>query len=123
MTGVTNLTVELASKQLGLLRELVHGTTAITVLTNPHYPGTEKQLRDVEAAARMLGLQLIVLRASTERELETVFATMAQQSPDALLVGTDPFFARRCDQIVALATRHEIRALYSARECAVAGGL
>ena len=106
MTGVTNLTVELTSKQLGLLRELAHGTTAITVLTNPRYPGTEKQLRDVEAAARMLGLQLIVLRASTERELETVFATMAQQSQNALLVTTDNFLVRRCDQIVALAARH-----------------
>jgi putative ABC transport system substrate-binding protein len=123
VTGVTNLTVELASKQLGLLRELVHGTTAITVLTNPHYPGTEKQLRDVEAAARMLGLQLVVLRASTEQELETAFATMAQQSPGTLLVGTDPFLVRRCDQIIALAARHATPAMYSARECAVAGGL
>ena len=123
VTGVTNLTTELASKQLGLLRELVRDTTAITVLTNPHYLGTEKQLRDVEAAARMLGLQLIVLRASTERELEAVFATMAQQSPDALLVSNDPFLVRRCDQIVALAARHATRAMYPARECAVAGGL
>jgi putative tryptophan/tyrosine transport system substrate-binding protein len=123
VTGVTNLIVELASKQLGLLRDLVHGTTAITVLTNPHYLGTEKQLRDAEAAARVLGLQLIVLRASSERELETVFATMAQQSPSALLVSSDPFFVRRCDQIVGLAARHAIRAMYSEREFAVAGGL
>ena len=70
----------------------------------------------------MLGLQLIVLRASTERELEAVFATMAQQRPDALLVITDPFLVRRCDQIVALAARNATPAMYSARECAVAGG-
>jgi putative tryptophan/tyrosine transport system substrate-binding protein len=80
-------------------------------------------LRDVEAAAHMLGLQLIVLRASTEPELETAFATMAQQSQDALLVGTDNFFVGRCDQIVALAARHATRAIYPTRDCAVAGGL
>jgi putative tryptophan/tyrosine transport system substrate-binding protein len=77
MTGVTNFTVELGSKQLGLLHELVPRTTTIAALFNPNFAGTEKLLRDAEAASRVLGLQLIVLKASTEEEIETVFATMA----------------------------------------------
>jgi putative tryptophan/tyrosine transport system substrate-binding protein len=122
-TGVINLIVELGSKQLGLLHELVPGATAIAALMNPSFPGIEKQVRDAEAAARVLGLQLIVLRAGTEREMETVFATMAQQGVGALLVGIDPFFIARRDQIVALAARHAIPAMYLTREFAVAGGL
>jgi putative ABC transport system substrate-binding protein len=123
VTGVSNLLVELGSKQLGLLRELAPGTTAIAVLMNPNFPGTERQLRDVEAAARVLGLQLIALTASTEREMETAFATMAQKGGVALLVGVDPFFLERRDHIVALAGRHAIPAIYPVREFAVAGGL
>jgi putative ABC transport system substrate-binding protein len=123
VTGVSNLLVELGSKQLGLLRELVPGTTAVAALMNPAFPGTERQLRDVEAAARVLGLQLIVLRASTDGEIDAAFATMAQQGGRALLVGTDPFFLVRADQIIALAARHAIPAIYSVREFAVAGGL
>jgi putative tryptophan/tyrosine transport system substrate-binding protein len=123
VTGVSNLLVELGSKQLGLLRELAPGTTAIAVLMNPNFSGTERQLRDVEAAARVLGLQLIVLTANTEREMETAFATMAQRGGVALLVGVDPFFLERRDHIVALAARHAIPAIYPVREFAVAGGL
>src|SRR5215831_4636147 len=123
VTGVSNLLVELGSKQLGLLRELAPGTTAIAVLMNPNFPGTESQLGNVEAAARMLGLQLIVLRAGTDREIDTAFATMAQQGGGALVVGADPFFLERRDHIVALAARHAIPAIYWTREFAVAGGL
>jgi ABC-type uncharacterized transport system substrate-binding protein len=123
VTGVSNLIVELGSKQVGLLRELAPGTTAIAVLTNPNFPGTERQLRDVEVAARVLGLQLMVLRASSERETETAFATMARQSGVALLVGVDPFLLERREHIVALAARHAIPAIYAVREFAVAGGL
>jgi putative ABC transport system substrate-binding protein len=123
VTGVTNLLVELGSKQLGLLREVAPGTTAIAVLTNPNFPGTERQLRDVEAAAHVLGVQLIVLRASTEREMETAFVTMARQGGVALLVAVDPFFFERRDYVVALTARHAIPAMYPVREFAVAGGL
>src|SRR5262244_3579297 len=79
VTGVNNLLVELGSKQLGLIRELAPATSKIAVLVNPNFPGTERQLRDVEAAARVLALQLTVLRADSEREIETAFATMTQQ--------------------------------------------
>jgi len=123
MTGVTNLIVELGSKQLGLLRELVPGATTVVALMNPNFPGTEKQLRDVEAAARVLGLQLIVLRAGTEREIETAFANIAQQGSGVLLVGVDPFLIASRDQIIALAARHVIPAVYPVRQFAVSGGL
>ena len=123
VTGVTNFTVELGSKLLGLLHELIPGTTAIAALMNPNFAGAEKELGDVEAAARILGLQLIVLRAGTEREIETAFATIAQQGVHALLVGIDPFLTAQRNQIVTLAARHAIPAVYPLRDFAVAGGL
>jgi putative ABC transport system substrate-binding protein len=123
VTGISNLIVDLGSKLLGLLRELVPGTTTIAVLTNPDFPGTERQLRDVEAAALVLGLKFMVLRASSEQEMETAFATMARQGGVALLVGVDPSFLDRRDHIVSLAARHAIPAIYPVREFAVAGGL
>ena len=123
VTGVSNLINELGSKRLGLLRELVPGITLITTLMNPNFPDAESQLRDVEAAARALGLQHTVLRAGSEREIDTAFATMAQQSGGALDVSVDPFFLARRDQIVALAARHAIPAIYPVRDFAVAGGL
>jgi len=123
VTGVNNLLVELGSKQLGLIRELAPVASKIAVLVNPNFPGTERQLRDVEAAARVLALQLTVLRADSEREIDTAFATITQQGAGALLVGADPFFIAYRDHIVALAARHAIPAIYPARDFAVAGGL
>ena len=123
VTGVSNMVAELGSKQIGLLRELATGATAITVLVNPKFPGTETQLRDVEAAARVLGLQLTVLRADSTREIDTAFATITQRGGGTLLVGTDPFFFAQRDHIVAQAARHAIPAIYPFREFAVAGGL
>jgi putative tryptophan/tyrosine transport system substrate-binding protein len=123
VTGVVNFTGELGSKQLGLLHELVPRTTTIAALFNPNFAGTEKLLRDAEAAKRVLGLQLIVLKASTEEEIETVFATMALQGAGALLVGIDSFFAARRDQIIALAARNKLPAIYGLRDFAVSGGL
>jgi putative ABC transport system substrate-binding protein len=120
VTGVANFTVELGSKQLGLLHELVPRTTTIAALFNPNFAGTEKLVRDAEAAARVLGLQLIVLKASTEEEIETVFATMAA---GALLVGIDAFFTARRDQIIALAARNKLPAIYGLRDFVVSGGL
>jgi len=123
VTGVSNLLTELGSKRLGLLRELVPSITLIATLINPNFPDAESELRDVEAAARALGLQHTVLRAGSEREIDTAFATMAQQSGGALDVNVDPFFTARRDQIVALAAHHAIPAIYPVRDFAVAGGL
>jgi putative ABC transport system substrate-binding protein len=123
LTGVVNFTAELGSKQLGLLHELVPRTTTIAALFNPNFAGTEKLLRDAEAAARVLGLQLIVLKASTEEEIETAFATMVLQGAGALLVGIDAFLAARHDQIVALAARNKLPAIYGLRDFVVSGGL
>src|SRR5262245_44412824 len=123
VTGVSNLLTELGSKRLGLLRELVNSITLIATLINPNSPDAESELRDVEAAARALGLQHTVLRAGSEREIDTAFATMAQQSGGALDVNVDPFFTARRDQIVALAAHHAIPAIYPVPDFAVAGGL
>jgi putative tryptophan/tyrosine transport system substrate-binding protein len=123
MTGVSNLLVALGSKQVGLLRQLAPGTTAIATLMNPNFPGTERQLRDVETAARELGLQFMVLRAATEPEIDGAFASMAQLAGAALLVAVDPFFIAVRDRIVSLAARHAIPAIYPVRDFAVAGGL
>jgi putative tryptophan/tyrosine transport system substrate-binding protein len=123
VTGVNNLLVELGSKQLGLIRELAPVTSKIAALTNPNFPGSERQLRDVEAAARVIGLQFIVLRATIEPEIDAAFASMAQLGGAALLVAADPFFIAHRDHIVALAARHAIPAIYPVREFAVAGGL
>jgi putative tryptophan/tyrosine transport system substrate-binding protein len=123
VTGVTNFSGELASKQLGLLHELVPRTTTIAALFNPNFAGTAKLLRDAEAAARVLGLQLIVLKASTEEEIEKVFATMAPQGAGALFVEFESFFAARRDQIIALAARNKLPAIYGWRDFVVSGGL
>ena len=123
ITGVSSLISELGTKRLGLLRELVPSATVIATLVNPNFPGADGQLRDAEAGARALGLQLIVLRAGTEREIDAAFATMAQRGGGVLDVGVDPFFTERRDHIVALAASYAIPAMYPVRDFAVAGGL
>jgi putative tryptophan/tyrosine transport system substrate-binding protein len=123
VTGVNNLLVELGSKQLGLIRELAPVSSKIAVLMNPNFPGTERQLKDVEAAARVIGLQFNVLRATTEPEIDAAFASMDQLGGAVLLVAVDPFLIARRDHIVALAARHAIPAIYPVRDFAVAGGL
>ena len=123
ITGVSSLNSELGTKRLGLLRELVPSATVIATLVNPNFPDADGQLRDAEAGARALGLQLIVLRAGTEREIDAAFATMAQRGGGVLDVGVDPFFTERRDHIVALAASYAIPAMYPVRDFAVAGGL
>jgi putative ABC transport system substrate-binding protein len=124
LTGVATLTVQLGPKQLEMLHELVPTATTIALLVNPTNPTNAETLsRDLQAAARTLGLQLHVLYASTERDFDTVFATLSRLRADALVIGSDPFFNSRSQQLVALAFRHAMPTMYPFREYAIAGGL
>jgi ABC-type uncharacterized transport system substrate-binding protein len=124
LTGVATLTVELGPKQLEVLRELVPTATIIALLVNPTNPTNAETLsRDLQAAARTLGLQLHVLHASTERDFDTVFATLSRLRAGALVIGSDPFFNSRSQQLAALALRHAMPTMYPFREYAIAGGL
>ena len=114
----------MTAKRLELLRELVPAATRVAVLVNPaNAANAETTLRDVEAAARAMGLQIQVLNASTSREIDAAFATFVRERPDALFVGADPFFTSRRVQLANLASRHAIPATYAVREYAEAGGL
>jgi putative ABC transport system substrate-binding protein len=122
-TGISILTSTLEPKRLGLLHELVPQAATIGVLLNPNFPSFEGQLRDVQEAARAIAVQIHVLRASTDREIEAAFETVAQQRIAALAVAADPFFDTRRDKLVALAARHAVPTMYHFREFAAAGGL
>jgi putative tryptophan/tyrosine transport system substrate-binding protein len=124
LTGINFFTVELAAKRLELLRELVPGATRIAVLVDPvGVTTTESTLRDVEAAARAMRLQIQVLNASTSREIEAAFASFVAELPDALFVGISPFFIERRVQLAQLAARHAVPAIYQDRLHAEVGGL
>jgi len=124
LTGVATLTVELAPKQLEVLRELVPTATIIALLVNPTNPTNAETLsRDLEAAAGTLGLQLLVLHASTEHDFDVVFASLPRLRAGALIIGSDPFFNSRNQQLVALASHHAMPTMYPFREYAIAGGL
>ena len=122
-TGVYIFQQVLEGKRLGLLRELVPSAASIAVLLNPTNANFQTQLRGVQDAARDLGQQVSILSANTEREIDVAFATVAQSGARALLVGSDPFFGSERDQVIALAARHAIPAIYEGREFAAAGGL
>ena len=115
--------VSWAAKRLDLLREMVPGAARIAVLVNPANVMTENALRDVAAAARVMGLQIQVLNASTSGEIDAAFATFVRERPDAIFVGLDVFFISRRAQLVNLASRHALPATYHLREFAEAGGL
>ena len=123
LTGINFFNVEVTAKRLELLRELVPGATRVAVLVNPANPATETTLRDVEPAARAVGLQLQVLKASNSREIDAAFATFVRERPDALFVGGDSFFVSRRFQLVNLASRHAVPATFSNRDFAEVGGL
>src|SRR5215471_16849880 len=122
VTGVTFLAA-LEPKRLGLLRELIPQADLVAVLRNPNYPEAEVQLKDVHEATRTIGQQTLILTATTDTEIDTAFATVAQERVGALMVCADPFFDVRRERIVALATRHRVPAIYHWREYVVGGGL
>src|SRR5262249_44278303 len=123
ITGVTSLLSARGGKQLGLLRELVPKANVIGLLMNPNEPTSESQVGDVQAAAREIGAQLIVLRASTERDIDAAFATLVQQRAGALILGISPLFVTQADKLIALAARHTRPVMYFRREFATARGL
>jgi len=123
VTGVTNLGVELLQKQVEMLHEVVPIATIVAGLVNPTFPGSEAEARDLQAAARRLGLELHVVYAGSERDLDTAFETMVRLGATALVIGVDPFFLSRRDQIAALAIRYAIPAIFYLREFAAAGAL
>jgi putative ABC transport system substrate-binding protein len=124
VTGVSQLNIEVAPKRLELAHELVSTATLMALLLNPADPAqAEPQLRDLQAAARQLGLQLHVLHASTEREIDDAFATVAQLRAGALVIGGDPFFNGRSEQLGALTLRYAVPTIYEQRQFAVACGL
>jgi putative ABC transport system substrate-binding protein len=123
LTGLSVLGSELTPKRLELLAELVPHAGVIALLVNPNSAIAERIIRDTQEAARTKGVQLPILEASTESEIDAAFATFVQLHAGALLVAGDPFLDSRRDQLVALASRHVAPAIYSEREFAAAGGL
>jgi putative tryptophan/tyrosine transport system substrate-binding protein len=124
LTGFNSISSELGAKGLALLHELVPGIATIGFLGNPNNPAVfELMTRDVLAAASVMGLKVQIFNASTDREIDAAFVSLAQARSGALLVGNDLFFNTRIEQIVALAARHAIPTMYPVREFVVAGGL
>jgi putative ABC transport system substrate-binding protein len=124
LTGTTTLTLEVGSKWLQLLHEMVTKATTFALLVNPSSPElAEAQARDLRAAAANLGIEIHVLQASTDRDFDTVFANLVQLRADALVVSSDSFFFTRCEQLAALAARHAMPTIFGFREFAAAGGL
>jgi putative ABC transport system substrate-binding protein len=123
LTGVTVLGVELGSKRLELLHELAPTANIVAALVNPNTPAAETQSTDLQTAARSLGLKLHVLHASSERDFDTVFASLLQLGAGGLVVGNDTFFSTRSEQLAALALRHGVPAIFQYRQFVEAGGL
>jgi putative tryptophan/tyrosine transport system substrate-binding protein len=123
LTGVVTLAVELAAKRLQLLHEVVPAANNIALLVNPTDSNVETTLKSVRAAAHDLGLQVHVLRASTEREIEDAFAALSELQAGGVVIGPDVFFNTRGEQLGALASRHSVAAIYQYRAFALAGGL
>jgi putative ABC transport system substrate-binding protein len=122
-TGINSFTTETVAKRLALLHELVPKAVSIAVLLNPGNSLAEVNLQDVQEAARVIGLQTHVLKASTSREIDAAFATLARERPDAFFVSPDVFFTGRRVQIATLAARERIPAAYNNRDYVAAGGL
>lgn len=122
-TGMTLITGPLGQKRLEIVRELVPGVKLVPMLLNPTSPDAIPELRDVQGAAQALGIELRVFQASSPTEIDAAFAALAEQRPDALLVGSDPFFTGQAEHFAALAARLRVPAIYPFREFTAAGGL
>jgi putative tryptophan/tyrosine transport system substrate-binding protein len=124
LTGINLLSGELASKRLELLREMLPAATRVAVLVNPINPtNSESMLREMELAAGAVGLQLLVLSASSSGEINAAFATFSKDRPDAVFVSIDLFLNSRRVQLVNLASRHAVPTMFGFRDCVEAGGL
>jgi putative ABC transport system substrate-binding protein len=123
ITGVTNLTVEVGPKRLELLHELMPAATVFALIVNPATPLAQAESRDLLEAARVLGLELHVLQATSERDFDEVFSTLIQLHAAALLIATDGLFVARSDRLATLTLRHAVPAISSNLEFAAAGGL
>jgi ABC-type uncharacterized transport system substrate-binding protein len=123
LTGVNVLTTDLESKRLELLSELVPASALIAVLINPQGQHAEEQTKEVRAGAQRIGRQILILNASSERDINSIFRTVVEQRVAGLFVTADAFFNSRREQLVALAAFHSIPAIYEWREYALAGGL
>jgi putative ABC transport system substrate-binding protein len=122
-TGFSLFVDELMPKRLELLSDLIPQARSIALLVNPNSASTERTIRDLQEAARAKGVQLIILKAGTESEIEGAFGSLVELQAHALLVGADPFFNSRREQLVALASRHAVPAIYEWREFVTSGGL
>jgi putative ABC transport system substrate-binding protein len=123
ITGVTQLHAEVAPKRLELAHELAPTATNIAVLVNPTNPNSEPTLKELEAAARSLGVELLVLRASAERDLDAIFTSWTPSRAGALVITGDPFLTTRTRQLAALTLRHAVPTIFQDRAFTVAGGL
>jgi putative ABC transport system substrate-binding protein len=123
ITGVTQLNSELVAKRLGLLRDLIPTAKIVGLLVNPADPRTKTQIKDMQEAARALGIEIHVLNASSEKEIYTAFAQVAELRAGALIVGTGELFNARTEQLATWAARQGLPAIYQAREFVMAGGL
>jgi putative ABC transport system substrate-binding protein len=123
LTGVAVVIIDLIPKRLELISELVPQAREIALLVNPNQPTTERVMHDAQAAARAKGIQLHILKAGSDSEIDAAFAALVRRRAGALLTATDPFFDNRLNRLVALAARHAVPAIYTFREFPAAGGL
>jgi len=123
ITGMTTLNLEVGPKKLELMHDVVSNATVMALLVNPNNLEAEIQSRETQVAARKLGLELHIVHAGTEREIDTAFATLHELRAGGLVVGTDPFLVSRSKQLAALAVRHAVPAIFQFREFVAAGGL
>src|SRR5262245_52166141 len=123
LTGVTSLDTELGRKRLQLLHELLPNAGTIAALLNPTFPGSDFQTKDLQGAASALGLQLHILQATTERDIDRVFTDLSRLQASGLVIGNDPFFNSWSEQLGAAALRHRVPAIYEFRAFVEAGGL